>query len=181
MSFFLVTNGQLRPYQFKYLDGDFEKARLERTDVHGDKAITETKSKVLPENQKEFYAIDIMAKPVHTMAVDSLLKDVKNLMKSHDIRHVPIVKNRQIVGMISDRDLLKVGMSGTFPFLKTGTIMSTILIVALDETPLAHIARVLMEEKISCLPVIDKDHFLVGMISRTDILRAVVYNRLVLK
>jgi len=72
-------------------------------------------------------------------------------------------------------------MSGTFPFLKAANIMSTVLIVALDETPLAHIARVLMEEKISCLPVIDSNQLLVGMISRTDILRAVVYNRLVLK
>lgn len=181
MSFFLATNGQLHSYKFRYLDGDFEKARLERTEIHGSQNLKDSKSKPLPETQKEFYAIDVMTKPVHTMAVDSSLKEVKNLMKTYDIRHVPIVKDRHIVGMISDRDLLKVGMSGTFPFLKTANIMSTVLIVALDETPLAHIARVLMEEKISCLPVIDKDHLLVGMISRTDILRAVVYNRLVLK
>ncbi len=181
MAFFLATNGQLHPYNFRYLDGDFEKARLERTEIHATSKINESKSKALPDHQKEFYAIDIMTKPIHTMAVDSLLKDVKNLMKTYDIRHVPIVKDRHIVGMISDRDLLKVGMSGTFPFLKAANIMSTVLIVALDETPLAHVARVLMEEKISCLPVIDSNQLLVGMISRTDILRAVVYNRLVLK
>lgn len=181
MSFFLSTNGQLHPYSFRYLAGDFEKARLERTVIHGQKDIGETKSTALPDNQKEFYAIDVMTKPVHTMAADSSLKDIKNLMAKHDIRHVPIVKDRHIVGMISDRDILKVGMTGTFPFLKASNIMSTVLVVALDETPLAHIARVLMEEKISCLPVIDSNQLLVGMISRTDILRAVVYNRLVLK
>lgn len=177
MSFFLSTNGQLHPYNFKYLGGDFEKARLERTEIHSGQKLP----KSLPESQKEFYAIDIMAKPVQTMQVDALLKDVKNLMKIKEVRHVPIVNGKKLMGMISDRDLLKVDASGTFPFLKAENIMSTVLIVAHEETPLAHIARVLMEEKISCLPVIDSAHDLVGMISRTDILRAVVYNRLVLK
>ena len=86
-----------------------------------------------------------------------------------------------IIGMISDRDLLKVELAGTFLYLKAEDIMTTVLVVAEEETPLAHIARVLLEEKISALPIIDKSHKLVGMISRSDILKAVVYNRLVLK
>lgn len=180
MSFFLATNGQLHAYHFRYLEGDFEKARLERTEIHSEQTNIKPK-KPLPETQKDFFAIDIMTSPVQTMPVGALLKDVKELMKSKEVRHVPILDGKNIIGMISDRDLLRVGASGTFPFLKARNIMSTVLVVALDETPLAHIARVLMEEKISCLPVINKDHHLVGMISRTDILRAVVYNRLVLK
>ncbi len=177
MSFFLSTKGQIRPYNFRYLEGDFEKARLERTEINTDKKLPIS----LPKEKEDFFAIDIMAKPVQTMNVDEPLLKVRDLMKEKGIRHVPIVVNHKIQGIISDRDLLKVDMSGTFSFLKAEDIMTTVLIVALDETPLAHIARVLMEEKISCLPIIDKAHQLVGMISRTDILRAVVYNRLVIK
>ena len=122
-----------------------------------------------------------MAKPALSLSPTSSLFDVRKLMSEKNIRHIPILFQNKILGMISDRDLLKVDLSGTFPFMKAEDIMSTVLIVALDETPLAHVARVLMEEKISGLPIIDKNNFLVGMISRTDILRAVVYNRLVIK
>lgn len=179
MAFFLSTNGQLHPYQFRYLEGDFEKARMERTEIHSEfsKKIPIT----LPDEQKDFFAIDIMNRPVISMPVDSSLKKIRAEMKAHDIRHIPLVKDHKILGMISDRDLLKVNLSGTFLFLKAKDIMTTVLVVAEEETPLAHIARVLMEEKISALPIIDKAHQLVGMISRTDILKAVVYNRLVLK
>lgn len=177
MSFFLSTKGQLHPHNFRYLEGDFEKARLERTEIHTEKKLPHS----LPVEKNNFYAIDVMAKPVHTMNVDVPLVKIRDLMKDKAIRHVPLVVNNKIQGMISDRDLLKVDMSGTFSFLKAEDIMTTVLIVALEETPLAHVARVLMEEKISCLPIIDKNHRLVGMISRTDILRAVVYNRLVIK
>lgn len=177
MSFFLSTKGQLHPYSFRYLEGDFEKARLERTEIHSDKKWPNS----LPKEKQDFFAIDIMAKPVHTMNVDAPLVKVRELMKNKGIRHIPIVVNQKIQGIISDRDLLKVDMSGTFSFLKAEDIMTTVIVVALEETPLAHIARVLMEEKISCLPIINEGHQLVGMISRTDILKAVVYNRLVIK
>ena len=177
MAFFLSTKGQIHPYHFKYLKGDFEKARLERTEIHNHHKFPES----LRPEQTDFFAIDIMAKPALSLSPTSSLFDVRKLMSEKNIRHIPILFQNKILGMISDRDLLKVDLSGTFPFMKAEDIMSTVLIVALDETPLAHVARVLMEEKISGLPIIDKNNFLVGMISRTDILRAVVYNRLVIK
>lgn len=116
MAFFLSTKGQLHPYQFKYLKGDFEKARLERTEIRSE--FSKKMPRTLPLEQTDFFAIDIM---------------------------------------------------------------TSVLVVAEEETPLAHVARVLLEEKISALPIIDKSHRLVGIISRTDILKTVVYNRLVLK
>lgn len=179
MSFYLSTKGQLHPYQFRYLEGEYEKARLERTLIHSETAIKTPQT--LPLNQKEFFAIEVMQNPVFSLPLDSLLERVRDEMKTRNIRHVPIVKDHKLIGMISDRDLLRVDLSGTFLFLKAEDIMTTVLVVAEEETPLAHVARVLMEEKLSALPIIDKSHKLVGIISRTDILRAVVYNRLVLK
>ena len=177
MSFFLSTKGHLHPYNFHYLQGDFEKARLERTLVHGEQKLPAT----LEESKVDFFAIDVMAKPPLVKSSTSTLSEVKTLMSDKGIRHVPIVENHKVLGMISDRDLLKVDLSSSFAFLKAEDVMSTVLILAHEDTPLAHIARVLLEEKLSCLPVIDSAHKIVGMISRTDILRAVVYNRLVIK
>lgn len=179
VAFYLSTNGQLHPYRFKYLEGEFEKARMERTEIHSE--FSKKMPKTVLSEKKELFAIDIMNKPVLSRPLDSLLGTIRDDMTKHSIRHIPLVKDEAIIGMISDRDLLKVELSGTFLYLKAKDIMTTVLVVAEEETPLAHLARVLMEEKISALPIIDNSQKLVGMISRTDILRAVVYNRLVLK
>lgn len=179
MAFFLSTKGILHPYQFKYLEGEFEKARLERTEIHSEHS--KKLPRTLPLEQTDFFAIDVMNKPVVSLPVEALLDNIREQMKLNNIRHIPLVKNQKIVGMISDRDLLKLELAGTFSFLKAEDVMTTVLVVAQEETPLAHIARVLVEEKISALPIIDKSHHLVGMISRTDILKTVVFNRLVLK
>ena len=178
MAFYLSTNGQLRPYQFKYLEEEFHKLRMERTEIHSE--FSKKIQRTLPIEQKEFFAIDVMNKPIFSESAGSLFDKIRLEMKIRSIRHVPIVKEQKLIGIISDRDLLKVESLGTFLYLKAEDIMTTILIVAEEETPLAHIAHVLLEENISALPVIDKSHQLVGMISRTDILRAIVYNRLIL-
>jgi CBS domain-containing protein len=179
MAFYLVTKGQLHPYNFKYLEGKLEGMRLERTEVHSE--FSKKIPKSLPKASSDFFAIDVMTKNVFSMNVNSLLKEVREKMQKENIRHIPITDNDQIVGMVSDRDLLKVDLSGTFFFLKASDVMTTLLIVANEETPLAHVARVLIEEKLSALPIVDKYNKLTGMISRTDILRTVIYNQLILK
>lgn len=179
MAFFLSTQGQLHPYDFKYLDSDFTPPRLEKTEIHS----------VLPrpapsppiKSELDIYAIDIMNSPVFSMTTHSFLNEIRSEMSTRNIRHIPILEKNKLVGIISDRDLLRVNLKVSFMNLKAFDIMTTVLVVTDEETPLSHIARVLTEEKISVLPVINKHHILTGIISRTDILRAVVNNRLVTK
>lgn len=179
MAFFMATKGILHPYQFRYLDGDFEYVRLEPTLIsnQSNKALA---SKHMPE-KSDFFAIDVMSSPVKVLKQKSTLEEVRNLMKEKGIRHIPIIENHRFVGIISDRDLLKMDLSGTFAFLKAEDIMNTVVVVAHEETPLAHIAKVMLEEKISAIPVVNEQHQLTGMITRSDILEVVIYNRLVLK
>ncbi|MFA6239120.1 MAG: CBS domain-containing protein [Bacteriovorax sp.] len=179
MAFFLSTNGSIHPYNFKYLEGEFEKARMERTEIHSE--FSRKMPRTLPAEQLDFFAIDVMKRSVISMDTTAPLQEIREKMKKHSIRHIPIVHEHKIKGIISDRDMLRVDLAGTFHFLKAEDIMTTVLILAEEETPLAHLARVLVEEKISALPIIDKAQNLTGIISRTDILQAIVYNRLVLK
>jgi len=178
MSFYLSTKGVLHPFEFRYLKGDFEKARLEPTLISNHDHSRDVKPTT---TNKDLFAIDIMNNPVKSMNAGTSLEDIRNLMQKENIRHIPITDQKKFVGMISDRDLLKVDMSGTFAFLKARDFMSTVVIIATEEVSLAHIARVLLEEKISALPVVNKSLQLTGMITRSDILKAVIYNRLVLK
>jgi CBS-domain-containing membrane protein len=179
MSFFLSTNGQIHPYQFAYLAGEFEKARLEKTQVHS--AIKLNNQMPLSDSQKDFYAIDIMSRDIFTASSQTKIEFIRYEMKQRNIRHIPVIDNGIIKGVISDRDLLKVNQAGTFFFMKAKHIMSNVLVLASEETPLAHIARVFLEEKISAIPIIDRNQKLTGIITNSDILKAIVYNRLIMK
>lgn len=179
MAFFMATKGILHPYQFRYLDGDFEYARLEPTLI-SDQARKLVTPKHEP-SKNDFFAVDVMSSPVKVLSQNASLDEVRNLMRDKAIRHIPIIENHRFIGIISDRDLLKMDLSGTFAFLKAEDIMNTVVVVAHEDTPLAHIAKVMLEEKISALPVVNTQHQLTGMITRSDILEIVIYNRLVLK
>lgn len=177
MAFFLSTNGILHSYEFDYLQGLENANRLDKTKIHTGKEVKQVSNMYF--KQVDLYAVDIMNSPIFSMDLTTHLDIIRNEMKTKNIRHIPIIKNKKILGMISDRDLLKLDLSGVFSFLKAEEVMSTVLIVVGEETSIAHIARVLVEENISALPVVNKKHELTGMISRTDILKAVVGHRLV--
>lgn len=180
MSFYMSTNGMLHPYSFAYLEDDANGPRLEKTQIHSDQQNTPSSSQSNSKKEVEFYAINIMTSPLITETPDCFLKQVKEKMKQFGMHHIPIVKNYKLLGMISDRDLLKINMMATFYYLKAQNIMSTILIVCDEDTPINQIAKVLLEENISCLPVVDRDHKLTGIISRTDLLKVIVKNRIVI-
>ena len=180
MSFYMSTNGMLHPYSFAYLEEDADKPRLEKTQIHSDQKKTSSSSASNTKRDIDFYAINIMTTPLITETPECLLKQIKEKMKKYGMHHIPIVKNYKLVGMISDRDLLKINMMATFYYLKAQNIMSTILIACDEDTPINQIAKVLLEENISCLPVVDRDHKLTGIISRTDLLKVIVKNRLVI-
>lgn len=179
MSFYMSTNGQLHPYNFNYLEGGFPKPRLEKTAIHSE-VKKETQAPRL-EKQIDFYAINVMTTSIVTEDPNTSLDKIKELMKKFGMHHIPISSDNKLLGIISDRDLLKINKISTFYFLRAKNIMTTVLIVCDEETPLSHIAKVLLEEKISCLPVINKDKKLTGIISRSDILRTIIENRLVLQ
>ena len=61
MAFFMATKGILHPYQFRYLDGDFEYARLEPTLI-SDKSKKLAAPKYSPE-KTDFFALDVMTSP----------------------------------------------------------------------------------------------------------------------
>lgn len=174
----MSTNGQLHPYNFEYLEGVVKRPRLEKTVIHGE---VKTSPRVSVDKMPvDFYAHNIMTSNLISEPPETSIKIIKEKMTLLGAHHIPIVQNFRLLGVISDRDLLKIDQSSTFYFLKATDIMTTVLVVCDEDTPIEHLAKVLLEEKINCLPVVDKDHKLTGMITRSDILRVVIENRLIL-
>jgi acetoin utilization protein AcuB len=124
------------------------------------------------------HADQIMTSPVTTVSDNMPLEDVWDLIRDRRFRHVPVIsRDRQLVGIVSDRDLLRnVGLLSTEEGRRTPVreLMTGKVLTALPSAPIRDIARVLLENRIGAMPIVDSDGDLVGILTRTDILRAVM-------
>ncbi len=124
-------------------------------------------------------AQDIMTSPVLTLPPGSPLTEAWTLMTSRHIRHTPIVSETGLmVGIIADRDILPLPQTLQQGFHSLphaiGDVMTTAVLTATRETPIQEISSVMLRENISALPILDTDHRPVGILTTTDILRALV-------
>ena len=172
MAFYLCTNGTWHEHQFSYLENEIFNLRLEKTLVPN--KTKNPDSNVKEEDRLEVIVHELMKENPLTVEDSTPLPVIRKIFKEKRIRHLPVLKDSsKVVGIISDRDLLKVETMGTFQFLKAHEIMNTIIILVDEDTPVAHVAKVMIEEKISAMPVINLKHQMIGIITKTDILRGV--------
>jgi CBS domain-containing protein len=123
---------------------------------------------------------DIMVKEVATLDVNDELSLANDIMRLGRIRHLPVVDNTRLVGIVSERDLFRsslaqalgYGTQHTRDLMKTvrlKDIMVTGVITIPPDTEVCEATKIMIEEKIGCLPVVE-DNRLVGLITETDIL-----------
>lgn len=116
-------------------------------------------------------AHSIMTHSVKTMHEDNTIKEAMQLMQERHIHHLPIVNDKkEIVGILSDRDLLK----QTNRDLHLIDIMQREIIVCHPTTKIPILASVMLHEGIHCMPIIDDARALVGIVTQTDILTAIL-------
>jgi acetoin utilization protein AcuB len=145
----------------------FSGGRMEKKDS----AAHRNYQKVQSQRPKILRAKNIMTNKVLAVEENTRLQKIRDEMKRHQIHHLPVMGKGQIlVGMISDRDLLR----HLNPELKASSIMSTPLIVAIDSTPVKSIAQLFIQENISAVPIIDYREKLVGIVTHRDILKCLM-------
>ena len=138
-------------------------------------------------------ARDLMNTQVHTVERETMLRDVADMMAKNQISGVPVVeKNRHVVGVISEKDFCKhMGdrrvkslmeviaecvknqgcLAMTIRERKAEDIMTTPAITVQEDAVLMKITAVLSDKDINRIPVVDPKGVLVGIITRTDIVR----------
>lgn len=135
-----------------------------------------------PDNPREpvRHAYQVMSRPVLTLQADDSVAAAWRRFGERGIHQAPVwVPGQGVVGLVSDRDLLTViDLVGTTP---TGgleqpvrEVMVSPVVCADPVTDVRRIARVLLDAGLSALPVVDEVGSLVGIVSRGDILRAVL-------
>ncbi|RME20086.1 MAG: CBS domain-containing protein [Deltaproteobacteria bacterium] len=121
----------------------------------------------------------IMSVDVTTIGAEHSLQEAIKVMISKGIRHLPVMKDGKIVAVISDRDLRMmvtdlVDNQSRVNYLKSTPVLKHASRPVSTTTPDAAItdaARMFVEQRIGCLPVLDDDDRLVGIITQTDLLK----------
>jgi acetoin utilization protein AcuB len=130
------------------------------------------------------FVADWMTREVVTIAPDDSVAHAMHLMRDRKIKHLPVLKDGRLVGVISDRDIKAFAPSKATALdvyeinylLAKATVkeaMGPQLTTTAPDTPVEGAALVMLEGNIGCLPVLDGEQ-LVGIISDRDIFRALV-------
>ncbi len=124
----------------------------------------------------------IMTTRVVTVEMDEMLAKVQKLFHTFKFHHILVIEDGKLVGIISDRDLLKavspyVGTLSETPrdlatlSKRVHQIMSHHPITVGVLTTLQEAALVMIKEGVSCLPVVSADRRLLGVITWKDLLK----------
>ncbi len=116
---------------------------------------------------------DFMTKDLVTVREADDLALAESLLKLGGIRHLPVVRERKLVGILTQRDLLRSGQSGTSAAreLPVSEIMTKDPTSVRPGLGLAQAARLMLERKFGCLPVCEDDGTLVGIVTEADFVR----------
>lgn len=116
---------------------------------------------------------DIMTKNVRTVSPDTPVCDVARMMRDEDTGIIPVVHDGRVLGVITDRDLATRVMAERKDINTTRAteVMSEDIHVCSPDDRLTEAVRLMGEENVRRLPVVDRDDRLKGMLSMTDVAR----------
>ncbi len=125
---------------------------------------------------------DRMTREVVTLNEEQSLREALSLQQRHKIRHIPVVADGSIVGILTDRDLKRASpslLSGIaqeeynklLDTTRVDQVMTRNPQTVTPATPLKDVVKILIEGKFGALPVIE-NNLLVGIITEIDLLRA---------
>ncbi len=130
--------------------------------------------------------VDVMTRDPLTVTATEAIGEADDLMSQNKIRQLPVVKGKELVGIITDRDIRSF-LSGSLlaspeqreTALKTQVreIMTSEPITVCPDDELEEVVELLIEEKVGGIPVVDETEGLVGIVTYVDVLRCFL-NRL---
>lgn len=114
-----------------------------------------------------------MVKKVVSIPRNCHIVEALSLMKKYSIRHLPVVDNGLLMGLISESDLRQVMIPSLMEDLRVDQLMIKNPVTISPEESLEEAARLIYRYKIGGLPVVEKGK-LVGILTTPDILAAFI-------
>lgn len=124
---------------------------------------------------------DTMTRDVATLGPEASVAQAWQLCRERKVRHIPVVEDGRLVGLVSDRDLRDAspvrktgnGEENVFGWASMRDIMSSDVATIGPFDTIDHAAKEIHERRIGCLPVVD-DGSLVGIITSSDMMRTLI-------
>ncbi|MFN8546176.1 MAG: CBS domain-containing protein [Candidatus Binatia bacterium] len=124
---------------------------------------------------------DLMQRDPTTLAVHDALDVADDIMRLGRVRHLPVVDQGRLVGVLTQRDLLRASISSLLQLryaaerewltkVEVRSVMSTTLHTVSPTSTVRHAVELMIAHKIGCLPVVT-DGALVGLLTETDLLQ----------
>jgi CBS domain-containing protein len=130
--------------------------------------------------------VDVMTKDPLTVTPTETIGQADELMNTNKIRQLPVVQGKDLVGIVTDRDIrsflsgsLLEGVAAREEALNTEVreIMTTEPMSVSPDDDLQEAIELMIDEKIGGIPVVDETEGLVGIVTYVDVLRCFL-NRL---
>ncbi|NVM25511.1 MAG: CBS domain-containing protein [Desulfobacterales bacterium] len=96
------------------------------------------------------------------------------LMKKHSIRHLPVIDEGRLVGLVTEGDMRQVFVASLIEELSIDDVMIKDPVTVKSDAEIDDAARLIYYNKIGGLPVVDEDQRLLGIITVADIMAAFI-------
>jgi CBS domain-containing protein len=114
---------------------------------------------------------DFMTRDLVTVKEDDDLALAESILRLGGIRHLPVVRESKLVGLVTQRDLLRSAAVRAHRSTRAGDIMVREVVTARPDTSLVQAAKTMLANKYGCLPVVDEGGKLAGIITEADFVR----------
>ncbi len=116
---------------------------------------------------------NLMSEDIITIDKDQNLSDALKLLRKHNVSRLPVTNNKELVGIISERDIAdKLGSSKyeSMPAsrLHISSVMVKDVLTVPETMQLGDVAKLMLDNGIGSVPVIDGDENMVGIVSKAD-------------
>ena len=117
---------------------------------------------------------DILTRDVETLPPDATVKEAAQRMRSGDIGSLPVCDGRRLLGMVTDRDItIRITAEGRDAANTTVLeAMTPDVNYVFEDQDVNEAARLMRDQQIRRLPVVDREKHLVGIVSIGDLARA---------
>ncbi len=128
---------------------------------------------------------DYMTGAVLFVSPTTPIRVAQQLMEDSHIRHLPVVQENKLVGMLSSGDIRRAGPSTTSTLsiweiaqlweqVTVEQVMSHHVVHVRPETSMTHAAELLINHHVNCLPVVDAENCPIGILTDVDMFRILV-------
>lgn len=134
--------------------------------------------------RREMPISEIMTTNVITLNVSDTLEKAEKLFKKHTIRHIPVVEGKNILGMLSYSDLLRISFADVsddeshvdnfvYDVFSIKQVMAKNMYMVPPYATIKEVAKMLAKKEFHALPIVE-DNELVGIVTTTDLINFLV-------